>query len=392
MFNNPIENKDSNMRLPNLANPQTQRNQNCNNSANNLMEIIAKENNNLEDDLSFDENNEFEWLKLADKGTFGTVYKVKELKTGQIYAIKRVYQDPQYINVEYQILKALDHKNCIKAYRGYYTQDKHTNKVFLNIVMDYVPSTLYHIINFYKKRELKFPALITKVYAYQLLRALLHLERKTIVHRDLKPKNILINPKNHQLILADFGSAKIIQQDTVSVSYICTRYYRAPELLLGDETYRYKIDSWAAGCVIAEMIIGTPLFMGKNTGDQLLQIIKILGSPSKDYIEVLLKKKEINLPFYKGLGLARRLEDCDVLLKDLLSKVLVYDPDIRISPLEALLHPCFNELRKHQIVINDKEIVDLFDFTFNEVNNDEEIYNSLVPEWYIEKKNSLNDN
>ena len=387
MFNNSIQDQNNRRERASPTNapskPNETLNQQINNSKSNFENILTKK---IDDIHQYDENDEFIWLKLADKGTFGTVYKVKEIATGKVFAIKRVFQDPQYVNNEYQILKDLDHKNCIKTYRGYYTKDKHTEKVFLNIVMDYVPLTLYHIIQFYKKRELQFPALIAKVYAYQQFRALLYLERKSIVHRDLKPKNILIDPKNHQLILADFGSAKVMQNDIKGISYICTRYYRAPELLLGDETYRHKIDMWATGCVIAEMILGDPLFMGKNSNDQLLQIIKVLGTPSKDYIEVLLKKRDINLPCYKGLGLLRKLEGFDPLLQDLLIKTLQYDPDVRISPLEALLHSYFDELRVHQISINDKEIVDLFDFTLEELDNDKEMYKKLVPDWYVNQK------
>lgn len=334
-----------------------------------------------------DDDNDYIWLKIAEKGTFGTVYKVKEIASGRIFAIKKVYQDPHYVNTEHQIVKELDHVNCIKVYKGYYTTDKQTNKIFLNIVMDYFSTTLYYITYLYKKRDLKFPLPLGKIYAYQIMRALLYLESKSIVHRDLKPKNVLINPKNHQVILADFGSAKIMQSDTLSISYICTRHYRAPELLLGDETYRSMIDMWAAGCVIAEMFLKVPLFQGKNTSDQLLQIIKVLGTPSKDFIDALLKKKDINLPVCRGLSLSKKLVDVDPLIQDLIYKALNYDPVMRITPLEALMHPCFDELRAQEILINGCETVDLFDFTLPEVNNDREIFAKLVPEWYTKRNN-----
>lgn len=380
IFNNPIQDPksiDELASLPRPTNPLI-----IHVEEHNTHHITISEDNNNKNPTNthvIEENDEFIWLKLADKGTFGTVYKVKDAKTDQIYAIKRVYQDPSYINTEYHILKLLNHVNCIKTYRGYYTKDKHSEKVFLNIIMEYVPTTLYHIIKFYNKHDLQFPTLIGKVYAYQLFRALMYIENKSIVHRDLKPKNILIETKNHQLILADFGSAKIMQDDTISISYICTRYYRAPELLLGDETYRYKVDIWAAGCIIAEIFLCHPLFMGKSTSDQLLQIIKVLGTPSKDYIDVLLKKKDINLPPCRGLGLLRKLEGVEPLIIDLIAKTLIYDPDMRISPLEALLHPCFNELRSAKLQINDKDIADLFNFTLDELNGDYEILSKLVP-------------
>lgn len=333
-----------------------------------------------------EQSEEYIWLKLADKGTFGTVYKVKDARTDKIYAIKRVYQDPAYVNTEHQILTELDHINCIKTHRAYYTKDKNSDKLFLNIVMDYIPSTLYDVGNFYKKRETKIPTLVAKIYAYQMFRALLYLESKSIVHRDIKPKNILIDPQSHHVIFADFGSAKIMQADTMSIAYICTRFYRAPELLLGDESYRYKVDVWAVGCCIAEMVMGSPLFMGKSSSDQLLQIIKVLGAPKQCYISELLKRKDINLPPCKGVGLHRKLENIDPLLFDLISKTLVYDPNERISPVEALIHPCFNELRHGPVLINGKPIVDLFNFNMEELSDNLQMFVKLVPTWYVRRK------
>ena len=314
------------------------------------------------------------------------MYKVKDAKTDKVYAIKRVYQDPAYINTEHQILRELDHVNCIKTHRAYYTKDKNSDKLFLNIVMEYIPTTLYALIGFYKKRDAKMPGVMAKVYAYQMFRSLMYLESKCIVHRDIKPKNVLIEPRNHQVIMADFGSAKIMAPETTSIAYICTRFYRAPELLLGDESYRYKVDIWAVGCCLAEMFLGVPLFIGKSTSDQLLQIIKVLGTPAKDFIGELLKRKDINLPPSKGSGLARKLEGIDPLMLDLISKTLVYEPGARISPLEALLHPCFDELRHSPVIVNDRQIVDLYDFTMEELNDNFHAFVKLVPAWYVKQK------
>lgn len=85
------------------------------------------------------------------------------------------------------------------------------------------------------------------------------------------------------LKLCDFGSAKVIKsKKESSVAYICTRYYRAPELLLGSEHYGMEIDLWSAGCVIAEMLrCGKNMFEGKNNSDLLVKIIKVLGTPSE---------------------------------------------------------------------------------------------------------------
>ena len=105
---------------------------------------------------------------------------------------------------------------------------------------------------------------------------------KNICHRDIKPQNLLIDPKTHILKLCDFGSAKKIVAGESNVSYICSRYYRAPELIFGATNYSFSIDLWSMGCVLAEMLLGTPLFMAESGIDLLVEIIKILGTPTRE--------------------------------------------------------------------------------------------------------------
>jgi len=92
----------------------------------------------------------------------------------------------------------------------------------------------------------------------------------------------LIDPAAHILKLCDFGSAKRVLKGEVNVSYICSRYYRAPELIFGATDYTNAIDVWSAGCVIAELLLGQPLFPGESGVDQLVEIIKVLGTPTRD--------------------------------------------------------------------------------------------------------------
>lgn len=110
------------------------------------------------------------------------------------------------------------------------------------------------------------------------------------------------------------------------MSYICSRYYRAPELILGESNYGCEIDIWSIGCVIAEMFLGVPLFSGKNSKDQFLKIMNVLGTPTNKEVKEMCDSVQVNLPSIRGCGLAKKLKNSDPLLIDLLNKILIYNP------------------------------------------------------------------
>lgn len=93
-----------------------------------------------------------------------------------------------------------------------------------------------------------------------------------------------MDPSTHTLKICDFGSAKKLIKGEPNVSYICSRYYRAPELIFGCTEYSNIIDVWSVGCVIAELLLGQPIFPGESGVDQLVEIIKVLGTPTKEQI------------------------------------------------------------------------------------------------------------
>jgi glycogen synthase kinase 3 beta len=107
------------------------------------------------------------------------------------------------------------------------------------------------------------------------------------VCRDIKPQNLLVDPVRHVLKLCDFGSAKALIRGEPNVAYICSRYYRAPELIFGSTDYTTAIDVWSAGCVLAELLIGSPIFPGSSGVDQLVEIIKVLGTPTKEQLKAM---------------------------------------------------------------------------------------------------------
>ena len=221
------------------------------------------------------------------------------------------------------------------------------DEVYLNLVLEYFPETLYRIERHHSKAKNIISTVQTKLYTYQLLRALAYIHAKGVCHRDIKPQNLLLNTEKHILKLCDFGSAKKLVKGEPNIAYICSRYYRAPELIFGATDYTPAIDVWSTGCVMAELLLGQPLFPGQSSVDQLVEIIKVLGTPSKAELYAMNRNyTEFKFPQVKQYPWAKvfRSKTPDEAI-DLLSKMLCYTPATRLQPLEACAHPFFDELR-----------------------------------------------
>ena len=236
--------------------------------------------------------------------------------------------------------------------------------------MDYIPETVYRVLKHYNKMKQPVPPLLVKLYAYQAFRALAYIHSMGICHRDIKPQNLLIDPATHILKVCDFGSAKKLEKDKVNVSYICSRYYRAPELIFGSTEYNQAIDVWSVGCVIAELLVGQPLFPGESGVDQLVEIIKVLGTPTRDQIASMNPNySEFKFPQIKAVqmkNLFRKHTEADAI--DLIKKILVYDPKNRLKPYEAMTHKYFEDLRVQGAKLpNGSDLPNLFKFTPEEL-------------------------
>lgn len=122
--------------------------------------------------------------------------------------------------------------------------DRQKDEVYLNLVLEYVPETVYRASRYFNKLKTTMPMLEVKLYIYQLFRSLAYIHSQGICHRDIKPQNLLLDPSTGILKLCDFGSAKILIENEPNVSYICSRYYRAPELIFGATNYTTKIGNY----------------------------------------------------------------------------------------------------------------------------------------------------
>lgn len=325
--------------------------------------------------------------RIIGHGSFGVVFQAAVVETGEIVAIKKVLQDKRFKNRELQIMRQLvkdPHSNIVSLKHCFYSQGEKPDELYLNLVLEYVPETVYSISRHHQKSKVPLPLLHVKLYMYQLCRALSHIHALGICHRDIKPQNLLVDPRNHQLKLCDFGSAKALVKGEPNVSYICSRYYRAPELIFGSTDYTTAIDVWSQGCVGAELLIGQPLFPGDSGVDQLVEIIKVLGTPTREEISAMNSNyTEFKFPQIKACQwkkIFRRTTPEDAI--DFIGKMLAYAPNRRMGALEGCGHPFLDELREEGKLLPDgTPLPSLFDFTAHELNSPPSLLSKLMPPW-----------
>ncbi|KAK4483450.1 hypothetical protein RD792_010637 [Penstemon davidsonii] len=322
--------------------------------------------------------------RVVGTGSFGVVYQAKCLETCQSVAIKKVLQDRRYKNRELQILRLLKHPNVVELKHCFYSTTE-KNEVYLNLVQEYVSETVYRASRHYSRVNQYMPVLYVQLYTYQICRALNYMHRVIgVCHRDIKPQNLLVNPHTHQLKLCDFGSAKMLVPGEPNISYICSRYYRAPELIFGATEYTTAIDMWSVGCVMAELLLGQPLFPGESSVDQLVEIIKVLGTPTREEIKCMNPNySEYKFPQIKAHPwhkLFHKRMPSEAM--DLVSRLLQYSPTLRYTALEACAHPFFDDLREPNACLpNGRALPPLFNFTNEEIADaSPELLKRLIPE------------
>lgn len=326
--------------------------------------------------------------KIVGNGSFGVVFQTKLSPSNEDAAIKRVLQDKRFKNRELQIMRIVRHPNIVQLKAFYYSNGERKDEVYLNLVQEFVPETVYRASRFFNKMKTTMPILEVKLYIYQLFRALAYIHSQGICHRDIKPQNLLLDPNSGILKLCDFGSAKILVENEPNVSYICSRYYRAPELIFGATNYTTKIDVWSTGCVMAELMLGQPLFPGESGIDQLVEIIKVLGTPTREQIRTMNPNyMEHKFPQIKPHPFNKVFRKADANAIDLIAKLLEYTPTERLGAIDAMVHPFFDELRDPGTKLPDsrhqtgqlKELPALFDFTRHELSIAPHLNHKLVP-------------
>jgi glycogen synthase kinase 3 beta len=327
--------------------------------------------------------------RVIGNGTFGIVYSAHIVETDETVAIKKVFVDRRYRNRELQVWREMHHPNIVSLKHAFYTSGDSPDELYLNMVMEFVPETVYCVMKRFGKQKQSMPKVLVQLYTYQACRALAHLHASGVVHRDIKPQNLLVDAsRGHLLKLCDFGSAARLGQGRPAlVAYICSRYYRAPELIFGATNYTTAVDLWSIGCVLAEMIRGRPLFPGENGVDQLVEIVKVLGAPTRRHVLAMNPQYfNFNFPNIAPCSWSTVFrKDVSEKFTSLLAAFLQYDPEARIRPLEACANRCFDDLRDEGTRCPDGQRVppDLFNLTQRELRVClPSLRDRLIPAWH----------
>jgi len=288
----------------------------------------------------------YEVLQKLGKGAYGIVWKVRDKETNEIFALKKIFgafqnaTDAQRTFREIIFLQELsDHDNIITLLDVM----KADNDKDIYLIFEYMDTDLHAVI-----RANILEDIHKRFIIYQLLKAIKYMHTAQVIHRDMKPSNLLLNSEC-LVKVADFGLARLIDapkedgaRQQVLTDYVATRWYRAPEILLGSTTYTKGVDMWSIGCILGELLGGKPMFPGTSTMNQIDRIIEVTGSPSKEDIEAIQSEFAAqmleNLPEPNERGLESMYPNADGDAHDLLKKLLMFNPDKRITVEEALAH------------------------------------------------------
>lgn len=313
----------------------------------------------------------YEVLKILGKGSFGQVVKAYDHREKKYVALKVVRNEKRFHRQAQVEIRILDHLRKQDARNRANVVHMMENFVFRNhvcITFELLSINLYEVLKRTRFHGFRIP--LVRKFSFSILHCLDFLYQNRLIHCDLKPENILLKqPGRSGIKVIDFGSSCYEHQQVYT--YIQSRYYRSPEVILGAR-YSMAIDMWSLGCIVAELYTGYPLFTGEDEGDQLACIIETCGIPKKRFLKNCKREKHFfdsrGLPRYcmekrthdgKGTILAgglsakgkyrgtpgsRQLDDAffkkgnDELMTEFVRRCLEVVPDERWTPEEALRH------------------------------------------------------
>ncbi|KAL5037392.1 hypothetical protein RTP6_004831 [Batrachochytrium dendrobatidis] len=290
----------------------------------------------------------YEKIGPIGEGTYGMVMKCRHKETGQVVAIKKFKESEDDLQIrktalrEVRMLKQLKNENIVNLIEVFRRKGK------LYLVFEHVDHTILEDLDRHPNglSDDRNHGTVRKCM-WQLLKAMDFLHSHNVIHRDIKPENILVSI-NGVVKLCDFGFARTLAGPGAKYTdYVATRWYRAPELLVGDTEYGKAVDIWATGCIFAEILTGQPLYPGDTDIDQLYRIMKCLGQLTKRHTEIFLKNPlfvGVRIPeIGKMTPLSSKLPHISSLAMSWLQQTLIYDPDERATTKQLMAHPYFQE-------------------------------------------------
>mmetsp|Transcript_16335 Transcript_16335/g.24615 ORF Transcript_16335/g.24615 Transcript_16335/m.24615 type:complete len:754 (-) Transcript_16335:207-2468(-) len=291
--------------------------------------------------------NKYEVLGVVGEGAYGVVLKCRNKESGGIVAIKKFKEsdDDEVLRKtalrEVKLLRLLRHCNIVSLTEAFRRKGK------LYLVFEYVERNLLEVLE--EQPQGLDPALV-RHYIYQLCQAIHWCHSNDVIHRDIKPENLLIDVQTRQLKLCDFGFARVLTNANEELTdYVATRWYRAPELLLGSALYDFSVDIWAIGCIMGEITDGQPIFPGESEVDQLFIVQKVLGPLIPEHMDLFMSNPRFSGLKFPDMSKPETLQKKYVgtLSKRamlFMQSVLAMNPSDRPSSADALNHPYFQGL------------------------------------------------
>ncbi|KAG2283002.1 hypothetical protein Bca52824_054222 [Brassica carinata] len=277
-------------------------------------------------------------VKEVGDGTFGNVWRAVNKQTGEFVAIKKMkkkyYSWEECVNLrEVKSLSRMNHPNIVKLKEVIRENDN------LYFVFEYMECNLYQLM---KDRPKLFAESDIRNWCFQVFQGLSYMHQHGYFHRDLKPENLLVS-KNVTKI-ADLDLAREIDSSPPYTEYVSTRWYRAPEVLLQSYVYTSKVDMWAMGAILAELLSLCPLFPGASEADEIYKVCNVIGSPTQEtWLEGLNLASVINYQFPQlpGVHLSSLMPYASVEAINLVERLCSWDPNNRPTAARALQHPFF---------------------------------------------------